>query len=127
MVTVATLALQSGAEELRKRFEQAGIRAMVRHGGEETVGHTVEVDSEQFLEAMILLGELDLLDLSPWEAIPCPTCGSLKTESVKTYYHDMPLMLLLLSFFLLGLPLLLRRPRLRCFDCGTVWPRPRGA
>ena len=126
MILIARIPQASVADNLRRRLENAGIQALVREGlAGHGLGHAVEVDAGHFPEAMALLQELDLLSLSPWEAVPCPRCGSLKTERVRAYYHHLPLSLIIMSLFLFGLPLLLLRPRLRCFDCGASWPRPR--
>jgi hypothetical protein len=81
----------------------------------------VEVAPEDFGEAMAALSEMELLDASPWVGVTCPTCGSLKVERTGNYAKDVPWFLFIAGLFLLGIPLLLRRKRLHCLDCGALW------
>ncbi|MBN2450647.1 MAG: hypothetical protein JXR77_09670 [Lentisphaeria bacterium] len=129
MVTIARFPSKHLARRLCDQLQAAGIETVVNETGNHDwhgprgrhPGTTLEVDADSFEAAMALMRSLDLLDFSVWTGLRCPACGSHKTERVNTYCSDMPLVLFLASLLFLGLPLLLRRRRLRCFDCGRIF------
>ena len=88
MVTIATFDEPAKAKHLRKRFEEAGVRAdvhneraqMVATGSDRHANAKVLVEEEDFAKANQLLTEWEGTDTQIAGAIRCPQCKSPRIQ-----------------------------------------------
>ncbi|MFN7138751.1 MAG: hypothetical protein ACK4UN_05395, partial [Limisphaerales bacterium] len=127
-MSVATFEEKQKAEEVRRRLEEAGIRAEVYdeskiqkfwflsepHGAEK-----VRVDEADFEKAREVLKGMDAKGEPCEGAVRCPNCGSCRVEYPQfTRKFVMPTLVEIFTVLAPGM-----KRRFYCEDCHNTWAR----